>query len=159
MPTAHQTIVEVPVTTHGVGSSDTAAHQRAFPGSPFHSGELTDDGVKEQFVELAIDGETNDEGHTFGVFNRDYVDAPNLEEVETGGGGLPGTPYTPNIAVPESGMNPADIPESGVEATEAVKGSGGPFPGDGLVSPHESSARVARQTLGSLILGRSSTEA
>jgi hypothetical protein len=157
MPTAHLPVVDVEnVTTFGKGTSDTVTTQRVFGASPIHSGELTNEVVREQFQALVIDGEVDDSGRKFGVVNRDYVDAPNLEEVETGGGGLPGTPYAPNIASPGAGVNPADIPEVGAEATERLRGGGTSFLGDGLQSPHESSARIAGQRLGSLMSGRSS---
>lgn len=155
MPTHRQLVVDVPTTTRGNGSADTASMQNAFPGSPVYKGELNDEVVKNQFQTLVIDGEVDDGGHTFGVFNRDYPDAPNLEEVEVGGGGLPGSPYAPNIAVPEVGQNPADIPASGVEATNAARGSGGAFSGNGLASPNDTSVNIARQRIGTLMFGNS----
>lgn len=148
-------IVESEDSAFGPGSSGKKNLQQSYPGSPIHSGEIDDDSVTAQFEELVIEGEVNDGGRWYGTFNRDYEDAPNLEEVETGGGGLPGSPYAPNIASPPEGQNPTDIPESGVEATQNAQGSGGAFDGDGLASPHESSKRIAKQTIGSLMKGSS----
>lgn len=165
MPTHRQLVVEVPSTTRANGSSDTEALKTAYPGSPLYNnvgGEpsyLTDASVQEFFEGEVIDGEVDDSGHTFGTFNRDYVDAPNLEEVVTGGGGLPGSPYAPNVASPPEGQNPADIPAEGAAVTEAARGGGGPFQGSTLTSPHETSVNVARQKIGTLMFGDSEPSA
>ncbi len=158
MPSSRQIRVEPPVSTYGPGSSDTADMQILYPGSPVYNGDLTDEWVDENFNTLSQAGVITDEGHTFGEVKRDYQDAPNLEEVETGGGGLPGSPWAPNVATPETGMNPADIPAAGAEVTQRIPHGGGYGVGDGLVSPSTTSARIARQRIGNLILGKSSTE-
>lgn len=148
--------------TGGSGRSDIIVLQNAFPGSPVYSGELTDASVIEQFNNVVNVGDPvagrvagDDGGHTFGTVDLDYTAAPNLEDVEVGGAGKPGSPYAPNIASPPTGQNPADIPESGVEATERARGSGGAFSGDGLASPNNTSNVISRQTLGSLRRGTS----
>jgi hypothetical protein len=102
-----------------------------------------------------LTGEINDGGHTFGTVNIDYVEAPNLADVVVGGGGLPGSPYGPNIATPPEGQNPADIPAAGVAATERARGSGGAFVGNGLTSPSATAAVISRQKIGSLQKGKS----
>lgn len=157
MPTHRQLTVQVPATTRKNGSSETKNLQDVFPGSPIHSGELTDEVVREQGQTLLVDGTVNDGGHTFGEFDRDYSDAPNMEDVEVGGGGLPGSPYAANIASPPEGMNPSDIPAEGVEATQNARGSGAPFGGDALASPSKTSKIVSKQKIGSLIFGKSET--
>jgi hypothetical protein len=155
MPTHKQdTVKSSKVTTRGLGAADTTNAILAYPGSPIHSGELTEEIVRAQGQDL-VDGITSDGGHTFGSFDMDYSDAPDFADVEVGGGGLPGAPFAPNIASPGEGMNPADIPAVGVEATEAARGAGSPFPGDGLASPSKASKSVSRQKLGSLIFGNS----
>ncbi|RKZ96598.1 MAG: hypothetical protein DRQ43_04165 [Gammaproteobacteria bacterium] len=161
MPTHKQLVVEVPSTTRANGSSDTEALKQAYPGSPLYNnvgGEpsyLTDESVEEFFAAEVSDGEVDDGGHTFGTQNRDYVDSPNLEEVVTGGGGLPGSPYAPNVASPPEGQNPADIPEEGAAITVAAKGGGGAFQGDGLTSPSDTSTNIARQRIGTIMFGDS----
>jgi hypothetical protein len=155
MPTHKQdTVKSSKVTSRGLGAADTTNLIKAFPGSPIHNGELTEEIVREQGQEL-VDGVINDGGHTFGEFDKDYSDAPSFDDVEVGGGGLPGSAFAPNIASPGEGMNPADIPAVGVEATENARGSGDPFPGDALVSPSKTSKNVSNQKLGSLIFGDS----
>lgn len=144
---------------YGLGSSDTGDLQVLYPASPVYNGDLTDEFVDENYNTLSQAGVISDGGHTFGEVNRDYQDAPNLEEVVTGGGGLPGSPFAPNPASPSTtGMNPSDIPAVTDAVMEHARGGGGAGVGDGLTSPHTTSARTARQRIGNLILGKSSTE-
>lgn len=159
MPTHKQIKVEPPVRTFGLGSSSTRDSSIIYSGSPINNGSLSDAIVEEMFQEMNQAPVLSDGGHTFGTVNRDYQDAPNLEEVVVGGGGLPGSPYGPNIAVnPNEPHNPAGIPEAGVAATEAVRGSGGAFIGDGLQSPHRTSAKIGARRIGDLIFGKSTRE-
>lgn len=153
--------INVPSTTRGNGSSDTEAMQKAYPGSPIHKNELNDQVVTDQGNTLLVGGDLGSDVTAIAYwdlptsYNRDYPDAPNLAEVETGGGGLPGSPYAPNVASPPEGQNPADIPAAGAEITDAARGGGGPFQGDGLASPSSTVENVGRQTIGSLSLGTS----
>lgn len=150
-----QLMVQPPVRTRGNGSSDTANLQIMFPGSPVYQGDLTDESATAQYMDQILSGEIDDGGHTFGTVDIDYTGAPDMDEVVVGGGGLPGSPWAPNIAVPPTGQNPADIPEAGVEATTNARGSGGAFQGDGLAQPADTAAAISRQTIGSLQLGKS----
>jgi hypothetical protein len=100
----------------------------------------------------------SDGGYAFGSVERYYQSSPDLSTVEVGGGGRPGSPYAPNIASPGEGNgdNAAAIPATGVAATQAQRGAGGAWPGNGLESPSVSSRRLFPRTLGeSLTLGRS----
>jgi hypothetical protein len=158
MPTHRQLTVEVPVSTRGNGKSDTKTLQKAFPSSPIYKGELTDQVILEEGQTLLVDGLVNDGGHTFGEFDRDYSASPDIEnEVQTGGAGLPGSPFAPNIASPGegNGLNPQSIPDTGVEATENARGSGDPFPGNGLIAPKKTSKNTSEQKIGSLKFGKS----
>lgn len=155
MPTHHQTTVEAVSTTRGPGSSDTSTLQQMFPASPIHSGDLTADSVLAMGNDLLISAEVNDGGHTFGTFNRDFSEAPVLADVVTGGGGLPGSPYAPAPGSPGPGsMNPTDIPAPpsnwpGPSGTEYGVG-------DGLASPAAESQKIAGQTIGDYLFGKSS---
>ena len=154
MPTHTQTMLEPVSTEAGMGTSSTSMAQTCFPASPIYMGELTDAERTEQFQALCLSGEVNDGGHTFGTFNRDYVDAPNLSEVETGGGVLPASPYVPNPVSPgEGSVNPSDQaePPEGFGQTP----SSTPFVGVGaLESPKATSEKTARHTLGDYKLGK-----
>lgn len=164
MPSHRQLVVEVPPTDRARGSSDTAAAQASYPASPIHNGELTDDTVRTFFQEQVIIGIVNDGGHTFGQFDRDYsgavpgVDgAPNLAEVTTDNEGRAlSSPYAPSIGSPPGGADDwANQPVTTEKTTQAGLASLAPFVGDGLASPHDTSANISRQTIGSLRKGTS----
>lgn len=159
MATHKQIKVESPVRTFGLGSSSTRDLSIVYSGSPVNDGSLSDVIVETMFQDLNQAPVISDGGHTFGTVNRDYQDAPNLEEVEVGGGGLPGTPYAPNIAVnPTEPHNPAGIPAAGAEATANQRGGGGAFVGNGLESPHRTSAKIGARRIGDLVPGKSTRE-
>ena len=151
-----QTIVEPAAPSDApYGQRNEGNLQQIFSESPIHAQDVTDEERKESFVTEALDG-TVTSGFGFNSFDRDYTEngAPNLDEVETGGGGLPATPYVPNLMSPGAGSTSATdqpeftgtIPES---APEFGSGLGG------LVSPSETSAEIEAQTLGSYISGKS----
>ena len=154
MPTHTQTIVETVSTVKDMGSSSTATVQASFPASPIYIGDISDDERKEAFQELVLDGEVNDGGHTFGTFHRDYADAPDLAEVETGAGGLPASPYVPNPVSPGPGsMNPTDQgapPEGFGQAPNAQWGTGV----GSQLEPSVSSAQQSGGKLGDYIMGK-----
>jgi len=101
---AKQTIVEPVKTKGGLGpinggsTVSTALMEECFPGSPIYDGTLTDEERTEFYENRVLHAEVNDGGHTFGTFSTDFSlnDAPNLNDVETGGGGLPASPWVPN---------------------------------------------------------------
>lgn len=165
MPAARRQIMVQPPAdrmTGGVGKADIAVLQAAYPGSPVYSGDIDDNSVTDTYMDIVTNATVDDGGHTFGTVDLNYTGAPNLEDVVVGGGGLPGSPYAPNIASPPSGQNPADIPAAGVDATERARGSGGAFtapPGTGAgqltASPSATSEVISRQTVGSLLKGTS----
>ena len=154
MATHKQLMVEIPVNERGFGKSDSASLVSAYGASPIHAGEINDESIKELAQTLLLDGIVNDAGHTFGEFNRDYVDAPVIADVETGAGGLPGSPYVPNPSSPGPGsMNATDIPAPpdgfGTEA-------GNQF-GSGVGSqlgPDQSSASQSTAVLNDFQLGK-----
>ena len=154
MPTHKQTTVEPPVTVRNMGASDTATLKSAFPASPIHMGEMTVDSIRKQFQETVIDGVVNDGGHTFGEFSLDYTDSPDLNEVETGGGGLPATPYVPNPTSPGPGSaNAADQAEAPDGFASTVPAQWGSGVGSQL-QPKTSSEQQSRGTLGDYVLGK-----
>ena len=157
-----------------IGSKSSNVNLRAsFPQSPIHKGELTDSERKEAFQKLVLDGNVEDDvkvngvtikggpGHGIDSYDRDFKGSlqnpvPNLNDVETGGGGLPASPFVPNLASPGPGSANAadqpvytgDLPDPDINI-EFGSGMGG------LVSPHKTSAEIAKHSLGSYISGRS----
>ena len=156
MPTHSQGTVKANVTEFTMGKTGTNNVASIFEGSPIHAGELTEDSVKEQYQNEVLDAEINDGGHTFGTYQTGYVEAPDLNDVETGGGGLPATAYGPNPMSPgEGSSNPADQPEAPGGWGESQL-SNPPFVGVGSqLSPKVSSEKISATTLGAYILGKS----
>lgn len=162
MPEQRQTIVQTsPAPNKSKGARNDANIKASFPHSPILSGEMTDEERKKLYQKLALDGVVVN-GHGINSFDRDFKGnsqnpVPNLDDVETGGGGLPASPYVPNLTSPGPGsINAADMPEYAGELPdpqfniEFGSGKGG------LVSPSETSKEIAKQTLlGNYISGRS----
>jgi hypothetical protein len=113
------------------------------------------DSIRTHFQELCLDGVVNDAGHTFGEFNRDYSEAPDYGDVETGGGGLPASAWVPNPVSPGEGQNPADQGEApdgfGLEPSDTWGSGVG-----SQLSPKNSSDAISGHTLGDYGLGKSS---
>ena len=105
MPSHKQGTVNPLVTTRGLGKHGTDHMTSMYGTSPIHAGEIDADSIKAQFQEIVLDGVVNDAGHTFGEVNRDYVDAPDYGDVETGGGGLPASAWCPNPVSPGEGFD------------------------------------------------------
>ena len=156
MASQPQTIVEPAVPDDKpYGSRNAINLQAMFGASPIYLGEITDDERTSTYQSKALDGVVLS-GLGLNSFNRDFAenDPPDLEDVETGGGGLPATPYVPNPTSPGPGSVFAgdqapftgEIPES---APEYGSGLGG------TLSPSVTSAEIQNQTLGSYISGRS----
>jgi len=100
------------------------------------------------------DGVVNDSGYMFGTFDLNYADAPNLGDVETGGEGLPASPYVPNLTSPGPGsVSPytmpeytGDLPIAGIEFGSGL---------GALTSPSDTAEAISDQTIGEYISGRS----
>ena len=138
MASHHQITTDIPVTTRGLGSSDVSLLKAAFPASPINSGEYNAAAVLAAGIELLQGPVVNDGGRTFGTFNRDYIDSPTI------------TKFVPDPGSPGPGSsNPADIPAPPDNWPPAPSGAGS------SVSPAATTVRIAGQTLGSLISGKS----
>lgn len=156
MPSQRQIIVEQPVPPDKqFGASNFQNSKKCFAGSPIHNGEITNEERREFFDQNVLQG-TVVGGMGLNSFNLDFADAPDLETVETGAGGLPSTPYTPNITSPGPGsVNASDMPEyegtfPGSTSSEFGVGLGG------TASPAKTSKEIAKQSvLSDYIMGRS----
>ena len=111
-------------TARSLGQSDTSALRDAFRGSPIHSGDYSDDKAREVFMML-LNSTVTVPGD--GDFDLTFSGAPNLADVDTGGSGLPASPYVPNPASSPTGL-PSDQPAPpdgfGAEARTIGYGSG-----------------------------------
>lgn len=164
MPSARQRTVNIDVTAaslgdiHGLSTSDSTRLKAMFPASPIHSGIVTVDERKRTYMEQSLSAVVNDGGHTFGTVSTDYVRAPDLnQEVDTNALNLP-SPYVPNPTSPGPGsQNAADkpaAPEGFGQTPSETYGSGV----GSRLTPKAASERIARQTLGSYIMGKSSSD-
>jgi len=149
----------------GKGQRNQKNISAAFPESPINTDYTNTDAIK---TAVDVDGKdaggivsgaasvVNDAGvWGFSTVSLEFADAPDLGEVETGGGGLPATPFVPNITSPGEGNanNPLAMPEY----------TGDPIPknsgyGSGLgstASPSKTSPNIGKVTVGSYISGRS----
>jgi hypothetical protein len=164
----HNIVEIVPPADKAFGARKDENLRASFASSPIFKGELTDNERKTSYTALCLDGDVNDsnqvagssvpggQGHGINSYSRDFSGAPDLSQVETGGGGLPASPYMPNPASPGPGsISPADIPEFIGKIPDLENniefGSGL----GGLVSPSETSSQISQQTLGNYISGKS----
>ena len=132
--------------TYALGSSDDALHNAAFGSSPILAGTYTATDTKDLLItemtglrSLNPDFMTS-EG-TSGV-NIDYGDAPNLETVTVGAGGLPATSIGPTVGSPD------DLTTEFTSLTEVVSDAAELSAGTlgSTVSPSATSTTIADQT-------------
>lgn len=142
------------------GTRNNENLKSAFYASPIHNNELTDAERFETFIKLTKGVIVNGNGiNSFDTryLGNDQNPLPNLNDVETGGGGLPSTPYTPNITAPGPGsVNAANQPayEGNFKDPNNVSNFGSGL--NSLTSPSETASKIAEQTtLGNYIMGRS----
>lgn len=156
MPTHKQVTVNAVITTKDKGHHDSKQMSTIFAASPIHANELTPESIREMFQKLCLDGAVNDGGHTFGVLDRDYKDAPDYGDVATGGGGLPASAWVPNPVSPGPGsQNPANQPAPPDGYGQKAGDTWGTGVGSQL-SPKKSSEATAAHKLGDYGLGKSS---
>ena len=155
MPTHRYNTTEAVVTERGLGKASTNSLKASFAASPLYKDEWSDDAVHAFWIKYVQEEPVNDGGYMFGVHNQNYPEAPSIEDVPTGGGGLPAGPYVPTTASPgiEGSLNPADLPAVDPIQTDPswVPGTG---PGSQL-SPKNASERIAKGKLGQYISGKS----
>jgi hypothetical protein len=167
--TKQQTVTSSKVESGGSGHRNDKNLKASFKDSPLYN-EYNDEavenickaalqgnggpGINIPDIGVSEDGVINDSGYMFGLHDLNYTDAPNLDEVETGGAGLPATPFTPNISSPGAGsVHYADIPEYKGDLPEAAQQFGSGL--GGTVSPSVTSQGVSSQTLGDYVSGES----
>jgi hypothetical protein len=101
-------------------------------------------------------GTVSDGGYMFSSFNLNYrhVDNPDVPNLDIAGpAGAPASPHIPNLSSAPQALpsqmreyDPAALPVAGVEVGSGI---------GGLASPAETSAGIANQTIGDLLVGRS----
>ena len=166
MSTLKQTLVEYStVVNKPKGTSNTANLKSMFPGSPINKGEITDLerlDFYQNFLDLSnIDSDIlHAAGGYYGIpnYSMNYVEngMPVIADVQTGGGGLPATPYSPNPTSPGPGSTSAlDKPAyTGNVKDPATISNFGTGLG-GLVEPITTAKNISTQTIGNYVSGRS----
>ena len=174
--------------TGGLGDRNQGNLKAIFPSSPIYKTEYTPEAVKNVGISTlnggggpgdnvpgvsVADGVVDDGGYMFNQVDLRFagrraggVDSlyasPNLEEVATGGEGLPASPYTPNPSSPGegNGVDPfaqpeytGNLPYGGdagqASATQFGRGEGS------AANPVNSTAEITRATIGKFMLGTS----
>lgn len=158
MPSVKQTTVEAAVTERDFGSSDTNSLKLSYRASPIYAGELTVAEREQAFRNLVQDGKVVG-GFGIPEYNREFNEngAPNLDDVKTGAGGLPASPYVPNPASPGPGsQNPSDLPAppEGFGAKDTATDTYGVGEGS-VTSPQATSKKISAVTIGSYLSGKS----
>lgn len=162
MSTIKQNLVEpTQIKTPGSGVANIGNLKKAFPNTPQYN-DYKDIAVKKLYEDL-LNNASSDAGDIdayYGLsgFSLNYNEnnPPKLEDVETGGGGLPATPFSPNITSPGPGSTNASAqPEytGEVKNVESISNFGSGL--GGLVSPSETSINMSDTKLGSYLSGRS----
>jgi len=157
----------IPVPGAGYGSVSTLGARKEtaldsiFQG-PFNLGspiEMTSQEIQSFYQENCLDVTALD-GYLFQGFNADFNlnGAPLMSDVETGGNGLPGTPYIPNLNSPgeTNGLDNTQQPYTGPRGK--LTSLGAPDPGGASINwgsgkgvgndPASTSTSIAGQTIG-----------
>lgn len=159
-----QVVIEIAKTTrdkgsatNGVSRHDTESMQALYPNSPIHANRI-DNASQKKILQDILDDEALEGG---GIkANMQFGDAPDLSTVETGGGGLPASPFVPNPTSSPTG-NAVDQPKApdnyGSEPTSQGYGDG-PTADAADRNPSVTSGKVARVagTIGELVMKKGS---
>ena len=157
MPTHKQGTTNATITERKLGASATNDLKSVFATSPINKGELSPEAIRDSFQADVLNGVTNDGGHTFGEFSKDYSDAPDYADVPTGGGGLPASAHVPNPTSPGEGEGTNPAAQSAAPGDFGTTPSSTPGAGVGSqLTPKASSEAISAQTLGDYGLGKSS---
>lgn len=157
MSTLKQNLLEYSNVNQKVkGTSNTGNLIKAFPSAPQYNDYKDAQALKLYQDLLNTDGLTLAEAGVVD-FSLNYDNgAPNLNDVETGGGGLPATPFSPNITSPGPGNSSATAqPEftGDTKNIDSIDNFGSGL--GGLVSPSETTPNMASITIGQYLSGRS----
>ena len=162
MTTLKQTMVEYNNSSNKkMGTSNTSNLKKMFPNSPiFTNSDPLSDQERREAYRILLDSSNSDASGYYGFssYSMNYEDngAPNIEDVKTGGGGLPATPYSPNPTSPGPGStNAATQPayDGEVKNVESISNFGTGL--GSLVSPNSTSKNISKSKIGEYISGRS----
>ena len=148
-----------------LGTSKSANLRAAFPGSPIYNQEISDLERLETYQKILdasnIDSDPkNAAGGYYGMPNYDMNfiknGLPVIADVETGGGGLPATPFSPNVTSPGAGSSrAADQPEflGETKNPDTISNFGSGL--GGTVEPEVTTKNISNIKIGQYVSGRS----
>ena len=167
MSTLKQSLVEFNnAVNKSKGTSNSSNLKKMFPGSPIYKQELSDaERLKtyQEFLDLDDVSSDSNQKDILGYYgfsgysnNFDTNGSPDLGLVETGGGGLPATSFSPNPSSPGPGSTNASTQpayDGEVKNIDTISNFGTGL--GGLVSPSTTSKSISRSKIGEYISGRS----
>ena len=155
MPSARQNMVDPEPTEKRLAplsSADNALLMKMFPNSPMYTREVTNIERIKYYQDNLLEGPINDGGHYFGEFDPNFAGAPDYADVETGGAGLPASPWVPNPVSPGPGNTNASAQPDPPEGFGTDQGSQGSAGEGSRLSPKTSSELIAQQKIGDYVL-------
>lgn len=156
--TTTRTTITPGVSTDGVApgyslsNSDTNTLRSLFPGSPIYPGSdasLSASQLRELAQRLLLNGNVEG-GNGFldgEAVNRDFSGSPNLDDVPTGGAGLPASPYFPNLASAVDPADPSTQPAMDPEVVAGILPNDNWGSGVGVVNPEDTSAAISQTSI------------
>ena len=155
MASHSQTMTEPAVTTFKKGGSSTSRMNAVYASSPMYKGDVDDASQKAEYQKV-LDEQIQDNG-TFGTFDPNYSDAPDIKEgsIGTGGGGLPASAWVPNPVSPGEGSmlasDQAAAPEGYGQNPNAQFGAGADA---SARNPKDTSLKTSAVKLGEYLSGK-----
>ena len=131
---------------NGGSRSNTAKLQSAFGGSPMGTEGLDAEQIKQYYYTLLSQVGSNEANSNTSFAQTpvlNFAGAPVIADVQTGPGGKPGTPYTPNIASAPNG-NYTEMPDPPEQMAEEQPNSGYGVGVGSQENPEESSEQQSR---------------
>ena len=166
MPSVKQTTVDPAATTAGMGSSSTELMVELYPGSPIHTANAA-----EKMTRETVEAKGNDlisgvvmDGMGLPSFSLDFTGqdsgvAPPDQDVTTGAGGLPASPWVPNPVSPGPGsQNPSDLPAPPDGFGETPNGDTYGVGAGALTNPADTALVISEGKIGSYGMGTSKPE-
>ena len=149
------------ITDGSKGKSNTGALKSIF-ASPLskNSDEGADvsspENYKKWFLNNVLKGQTNGFNYGLGRVNMEFTDAPDLNDVETGGEGKPATPFVPNPTSPGEGIvSAANVQPAPKEFTDKLSPNGAFPPGTDTIVDNanlRNTAKIAVDNLSEILV-------
>lgn len=128
--------------------------EKLFKSSPLYDGSYGHDKMIDTAKAKLVPAVQQGDLQLFPSVDMNYAGGPTFADVVVGGAGLPGTPYTPNLASPGdgNGADPTKMPDPGLTPSDIKPNF---VPGEnGTLDPAVGASMTSSTTLGKpLVLG------